>query len=1172
MKKTTFKISLLSLFFIFLSNSSFAQLSNFTFNVSSTNESCLGNGSLTFTVANTTPGATIDYAIYLLPNVTTALITVTTTSYSGLNSGNYLVVATQSLNGNQSTKSQNVTILNTVQTLSYTISSTKVRCGNDGILAVNVTSGNPVSYQIISGPVTVAPQPSNTFTGLPIGVYQIRVFDVCGEALVQTFTLEQVPISLIIEPVTFPGIELPSCNTISVSNFVGVLSGFVIAYPLSLQYTIFSPSGGTIIQNSTLTNGNFAVTNIPFFYNQSYFYNLKITDACGTIYTSNNNIINKKLEIDTSIIRFNCTDIALKIIPVNFVSPYTISFLTFPTAFNPQTFNVNHPGPFNSDFEIYGTVGASFPTGFYSIQLTDFCGRTIIKNLNVNFPNANPIASGSNNGCGRVSISISFVQLVSVVIVNAPSAYGATLPQNVSEYINLQGNLFTMSGLPVGTYTFQVTDSCGVITTVFITVLPYAPIPLNVLQRPGCEIGNGSVTISSTEGITSASLIAAPISYTGVLPLNLDSNIVDTEIDNFSFGTVPQGIYTFAMTNSCGSVRTTNVSVTGYQIISNSKTITENCGSFNLLLQHNSNGNFLQSFWLQKFNSATNAWTHPATGIIYPEGTDPNTTNSLFLQNNINNLNLAFTGQFRIIKKFNTINTDGSLNSCIAIIDSFEFLGGPKINNINAILCSANNNEVSILATGIAPLTYSIVAINNVILPIPINNGTSNLFSGLASAIYKFRVSDVCGNIVNVDYDISTIAPLAIQATNLCSGQAASLSVTAYSYLTYEWWKDNNISTILSTSSTLNFNPFNAATDFGVYHVRISNPSLSASCVNTILDYAISPNVANPNAGLDTTITYCGNQGIVDLTTLISGTFDNGGTWQEITNSGTLTNNLWNSNTVNSGTFKFRYTVTAACASPDDSVLTIIINEIPEVPIATADAITCENQDLNLYASSVANASYQWFGPNGFTSNEQNPILPNASILNNGVYTVKTIKNNCISLDATVTIAIKSVPAFTLNSICNENQFTIIANSVNDSFDQNTVSYSWTGPNNFISFENPMVLTGKVRGIYYLTITDVTGCFKTNQIEVLKTLCIVPKGVSPNGDGNNDTFNLLGYEVDNLQIFNRYGRVIYEKENYQNEWNGQDYNNNLLPSATYYYLLKLKSGETESGWVYLQRN
>lgn len=40
--------------FIFLSNLSFSQLSNFTFQVTPQNETCLGNGSLTFAVSGTT--------------------------------------------------------------------------------------------------------------------------------------------------------------------------------------------------------------------------------------------------------------------------------------------------------------------------------------------------------------------------------------------------------------------------------------------------------------------------------------------------------------------------------------------------------------------------------------------------------------------------------------------------------------------------------------------------------------------------------------------------------------------------------------------------------------------------------------------------------------------------------------------------------------------------------------------------------------------------------------------------------------------------------------------------------------------------------------------------------------------------------------------------------------
>ena len=67
------------------------------------------------------------------------------------------------------------------------------------------------------------------------------------------------------------------------------------------------------------------------------------------------------------------------------------------------------------------------------------------------------------------------------------------------------------------------------------------------------------------------------------------------------------------------------------------------------------------------------------------------------------------------------------------------------------------------------------------------------------------------------------------------------------------------------------------------------------------------------------------------------------------------------------------------------------------------------------------------------------------------------------------------------------------------------------------------------------------------------------------------TFDLLGFDCDNLKIFNRYGMVVFEKAHYLNEWHGQDYNNRMLPSATYYYQVVLTNGKIETGWVYLQR-
>lgn len=98
----------------------------------------------------------------------------------------------------------------------------------------------------------------------------------------------------------------------------------------------------------------------------------------------------------------------------------------------------------------------------------------------------------------------------------------------------------------------------------------------------------------------------------------------------------------------------------------------------------------------------------------------------------------------------------------------------------------------------------------------------------------------------------------------------------------------------------------------------------------------------------------------------------------------------------------------------------------------------------------------------------------------------------------------------------------------------------------------------------------------TNEIlklcnEDLLVVADIPKGVSPDDDGMNDTFDLSGMAVGYVKIFNRYGMKVYEKADYANQWNGKDDHGRELPSGTYYYQVQLQSGKTKTGWVYLQR-
>ena len=77
-------------------------------------------------------------------------------------------------------------------------------------------------------------------------------------------------------------------------------------------------------------------------------------------------------------------------------------------------------------------------------------------------------------------------------------------------------------------------------------------------------------------------------------------------------------------------------------------------------------------------------------------------------------------------------------------------------------------------------------------------------------------------------------------------------------------------------------------------------------------------------------------------------------------------------------------------------------------------------------------------------------------------------------------------------------------------------------------------------------------------------------GFSPDGDGVNDTWvvpYIEQYPKSELVIYNRWGVVVYETQNYKSDWNGEN-----LPEGVYFYILNLKNGSKEiKGSIYLKR-
>lgn len=131
----------------------------------------------------------------------------------------------------------------------------------------------------------------------------------------------------------------------------------------------------------------------------------------------------------------------------------------------------------------------------------------------------------------------------------------------------------------------------------------------------------------------------------------------------------------------------------------------------------------------------------------------------------------------------------------------------------------------------------------------------------------------------------------------------------------------------------------------------------------------------------------------------------------------------------------------------------------------------------------------------------------------------------------------------------------------------NAVSYLWT-PNSYV--DNNRISTPRVSPpddiTYTLTVTSADGCVDRDQVfvKVLKAPK-VPNAFSPNGDGINDRWiieYLDTYPGATVDVYNRYGQLVYHSVGYNTPWDGT-VNGKPLPVATYYWIINPKNGRAQ---------
>jgi gliding motility-associated-like protein len=305
-------------------------------------------------------------------------------------------------------------------------------------------------------------------------------------------------------------------------------------------------------------------------------------------------------------------------------------------------------------------------------------------------------------------------------------------------------------------------------------------------------------------------------------------------------------------------------------------------------------------------------------------------------------------------------------------------------------------------------------------------------------------------------------------------------------------------------------------------------------------------------------------------------------------------------------------TATGCSNTSENAAANFSINAIPSSTGAKVSAEdTCPNSDSNVTITGISNLpngtyslTYLLSGANSgtatisvtFTNEGTTFTIPGVSILNNGqtsfqITSLTSPSNTCGISGANALIGnfnVLSDPAPTLidrgELFCGTNvpAPTIADLSANIVGTPNVIWYdALTGGTAYSPTE--VLINGTT---YFASVISVNGCESLRlPVTVDLTVCdiIIPDGFSPNNDGINDTFEIPNlaviYPNYKLEIYNRYGSLIYTGNRNKENWDGTategglNFGDKLLTTGVYFYILNFNDGTRKAiqGRLYLNR-
>ncbi|MFY7908651.1 MAG: beta strand repeat-containing protein [Emticicia sp.] len=446
------------------------------------------------------------------------------------------------------------------------------------------------------------------------------------------------------------------------------------------------------------------------------------------------------------------------------------------------------------------------------------------------------------------------------------------------------------------------------------------------------------------------------------------------------------------------------------------------------------------------------------------------------------------------------------------IVTMKSYLQGDNL-NVSNNFCEGNNMTLEATTDYTSGVSYSWTGPNGFssTLQAPTISNVTAANAGNYQATITFNNSS-CVYVSKRNYEITIGSPrLSISQNQVCSGGNVTLtpvlspaSATVSSYL----WEGNNGFT--SNSSSLTINNLQERKTYKLTAV------FGGGCSGTAIAYA-TPQPMVPTPSVITRVFNCN----VNVAASMPSTFAPA----ELTNyswtgPGGFTSNQLAPQVTQAGDYTFTGTISGAGCN-DVFTRTVTVPRIPSTtnPIINVSIVStseftggttpsaqssfCDGIDMiligNISGDSYNTISYNWTGPNGFSSTLATPKITNFSAAKAGIYNLTiTGTGNACNPTATATVSnslfvghntapsISSISFTNLNSpgtvFCSGSTVSMTPNLNTANSNNSLGTYSWTGPNGFTSTQRvPRIsnVSAANEGVYSVTATFSTGCIGT---------------------------------------------------------------------------------------------